>query len=155
MLRGPRILAGADLIAKGLQSPVVPVDFGTMWDRWWKDVGQHRRGRSNEDFRRFLEKHFSALRSVILLPANAGEFALALEQILRRLPKGSTTISLADYLASELEGTAGLEKPLGVDQGDLALLSGRMGFVSASYPMTPEMVRQGSCPGYLPIKAKV
>lgn len=41
---------------------------------------------------------------------SAKDFEQALERVLRLLPKGSNTLLLAEYLANELEGTAGLEK---------------------------------------------
>ncbi len=53
----------------------------------------------------------------------AREFELALERVLRLLPKGSNSLLLAEYLAAELEGTAGLEKEEEED-ADAALLSG-------------------------------
>jgi len=83
--------------------------------------------------------------------ANAGEFALALEQILRRLPKGSSTVSLADYLASELEGTASLEKPLSVDQHDLALLSGSFLALDPPLPQKQPSAR-ASLPALRPVR---
>jgi integrase len=96
----------ADLIAKGLRSPVAPVDFGTMWDRWWKDVGQHRRGGSKEDFRRFLEKHLGALRQVILLPANAGDFAARIDELLNE--KAATGALQAKSLNHLRDGVYGI-----------------------------------------------
>ncbi|MBN2358269.1 MAG: serine/threonine protein kinase [Deltaproteobacteria bacterium] len=95
--------------------------------------------------------------------ANAGEFALALEQILRRLPKGSSTVGLAEYIGSELEGTAGLEQGHSIDHQDLALLSGsfvaldppvpkRQAGATASLPppqpiRPPTLLRRASVPG--------
>ncbi len=60
-----------------------------------------------------------------------------------------------DWIAMYLEGHLIFQGHELSAPNALALLSGRMGFVSASYPMTSEMARQGNCPGYLPIKAKV
>ncbi len=60
-----------------------------------------------------------------------------------------------DWVAMYLEGHLIYQGHELSASNALALLAGRMGFVSASYTMTPDMVQQGSCPGYLPIKAKV
>ncbi|MFH1808521.1 MAG: serine/threonine-protein kinase [Pseudomonadota bacterium] len=54
---------------------------------------------------------------------SARDFKLACERLLRVLPRGSDSLLLAEYLAAELEGTAGLEKGAGEEQ-DVALLSG-------------------------------
>lgn len=54
---------------------------------------------------------------------SAKNFQQALERVLRLLPKGSNTLLLAEYIADELEGTAGLKKEAVEDEDD-ELLSG-------------------------------
>src|SRR5438552_18961656 len=62
----------ADLVAKGLAVDPASVEYGAIWDRWWKREGRLRRGEATAGFGLFLEKHLAELRPLVLVPATAG-----------------------------------------------------------------------------------
>ena len=72
----------ADRAAKGLETELGRVEFGDIWDQWWKREGRRRRGSSTEDYGAFLEKHLAPLRPFLLTPATGGAFAERLDVLL-------------------------------------------------------------------------
>jgi len=71
---------------------------------------------SPSEFRAGLPKAIDRILSKALAPTreerfkNARAFAMACEEVLRLLPKSSTTLQLGEYVSAELDGTAGLQR---------------------------------------------
>jgi integrase len=67
--------------------PTSPLVFGELLDWWREEYRSGTRAYSTDDFLKFVDKHLAPLRDIVLVPAIAGDFSLALDRLLKAKEK--------------------------------------------------------------------
>jgi len=67
--------------------PAASTTFGDLLDWWREEYRSDARAYTTDDFLKFVEKHLAPLQHFSLTPASAGEFARALDKLLKAKEK--------------------------------------------------------------------